>query len=64
MKIIYKIIILIMLFMVIIIGVKFKNDKMSYISIGDGLSKGINYNNYKGMGYSDYLYNTLMRPCK
>lgn len=50
-----KIIVLIILIITFIISISFNNDKLSYVSIGDGLSKGINYNNYQTNSYSDYI---------
>lgn len=50
-----KILLLIILVITFLITLNYDNDKVSYISIGDGLSKGINYNNYQTIGYSDYI---------
>lgn len=55
MKIFKKILLLIVIAITFFITINSTNDKMSYISLGDGLSKGINYNNYEGKGYSDFI---------
>ena len=52
-----KILLVIILVLIFFIGINVKDNKISYISIGDGLSKGMNYNNFESIGYSDYLYN-------
>jgi len=59
-----KILLILLLILIILIGIKVKDNKISYISIGDGLSKGINYNNFESIGYSDYLYNYLKKDNK
>ena len=56
-----KILFCIILLLIFLIGIIVKDNKISYISIGDGLSKGMNYNNFKSVGYSDYLYNYLKK---
>ena len=55
MKIFKKILLLIVISITFYITINSANDKLSYISLGDGLSKGINYNNYEGKGYSDFI---------
>lgn len=52
-----KIILIFILISTFLIGINVKDNKISYISIGDGLSKSMNYNNFESIGYSDYLYN-------
>ena len=64
MNLIRKIILIIILLCIFFITTQTKNDKMSYISLGDGLSKGINQNNYKSYGYSDYISNYLKQNNK
>lgn len=59
-----KIILILLLVSIILIGINVKDNKISYISIGDGLSKGMNYNNFESIGYSDYLYNYLKKSNK
>ncbi len=59
-----KILLLVILIITFIISTSFTNDKMSYIAIGDGLSKGINYNNYQTIGYSDYVADYLKKNNK
>ena len=54
-----KIILILLLISIFLIGINVKDNKISYISIGDGLSKGMIYNNFESIGYSDYLYNYL-----
>lgn len=50
-----KIISLIAILLIMIIGIHAKDNKISYVSLGDGLSLGINENNYVSKGYSDYI---------
>lgn len=59
-----KILLLVILIITFIISTSFTNDKLSYITIGDGLSKGINYNNYQTIGYSDYIADYLKKNNK
>lgn len=59
-----KMLLILILVLIFFIGINVKNNKISYISIGDGLSKGMNYNNFKSIGYSDYLYNYLKKENK
>ena len=59
-----KIILIILLISIFFIGIKVKDNKISYISIGDGLSKGMNYNNFESIGYSDHIYNYLKKNNK
>ena len=59
-----KIILILVLISIVLIGINVKDNKISYISIGDGLSKGMNYNNFESIGYSDYLYNYLKKNNK
>lgn len=59
-----KILLLIILLITIFISINIKDDKLSYVSLGDGLSKGINQNNYESYGYSDYLSNYLKQNNK
>lgn len=59
-----KIILFLLLVSIVLIGINVKDNKISYISIGDGLSKGMNYNNFESIGYSDYLYNYLKKNNK
>lgn len=59
-----KIIFCLLLISIFLIGINVKDNKISYISIGDGLSKGMNYNNFESSGYSDYLYNYLKKNNK
>ena len=59
-----KIILILLLISIFLIGINVKDNKISYISIGDGLSKGMNYNNFESIGYSDYLYNYLKKNNK
>ena len=55
MKILKRIILLITIMIVLLINVYTKDNKIYYISLGDGLSLGINSNNYISNGYSDYI---------
>lgn len=52
-----KLLLCLMLILIFLIGINVKDNNITYISIGDGLSKGMNYNNFESIGYSDYLYN-------
>lgn len=63
MKIFKKILLLITLSIIFIMTIK-KDDKVSYISLGDGLSKGINYNNYESIGFSDIISENLRKKDK
>lgn len=63
MKILKKILLIIILSFIFLISIN-KDDKISYVSIGDGLSKGINYNNYEGIGFSDYISNHIRKSGK
>lgn len=56
-----KILLCLMLISIFLIGINVKDNKISYISIGDGLSKGMNYNDFESIGYSDHLYNYLKK---
>lgn len=55
MRIFKKILLIIVIAITFYITINSTNDKLSYISLGDGLSKGINYNSYEGKGYSDFI---------
>ena len=59
-----KILLILILISMFLIGINVKDNKISYISIGDGLSKGMNYNNFESIGYSDYIYNYLKKDNK
>lgn len=48
----------------IIIMIFTKDNKIYYLSLGDELSKGINYNNYEGIGYSDFVKEFLEKNNK
>lgn len=63
MKIFKKILLLITLSIIFIMTIK-KDDNVSYISLGDGLSKGINYNNYESIGFSDIISENLRKKDK
>ena len=59
MKIIKKVLILLIIILVIIIYLTNKDTKIYYVSLGDGISRGINENNKISYGYSDYIKNYL-----
>ena len=59
-----RIVLLIILIITFLIGINFKDNKLYYISLGDGLSKGINYNGYEGKGYSDFIASDLEKTKK
>ena len=48
-------IVIVALIITLIISINSRDDKIYYVSLGDGLSKGINENNYESKGYSDYV---------
>ena len=50
-----KVIILIVIILTIFIGLNSRDNRIDYVSLGDGLSLGINENNYVSIGYSDYV---------
>jgi len=64
MKIIKRLAVLLIGILVIIIYITNKDNKIYYISIGDGLSRGINENNKIGYGYSDYVVEYLKNKDK
>lgn len=59
MKNIKKLLVLLLLFLTLLISMYIKDNKIYYISLGDGLSLGINENNYVSNGYSDYIRDYL-----
>lgn len=59
MKIIKKIAVIIIMILVIVIYLANKDEKIYYVSLGDGLSRGIDVNNKEGYGYSDYINDYL-----
>lgn len=48
-------------FGIILIYNHFDNHKINYISIGDGLIKGMNYANYSSYGYNDFIKEDLLK---
>lgn len=54
-----KLFVLALLFLTGLISLYLKDDKIYYVSLGDGLSLGINENNYIDNGYSDYVKDYL-----
>lgn len=59
MKNIKKLFLLLLFFLTFLISICIKDNKVDYISLGDGLSLGINENNYISNGYSDYVRDYL-----
>ena len=55
MKLLKRIIFLLTIIIILLINVYTKDNKIYYISLGDGLSLGVNSNNYISNGYSDYI---------
>jgi len=54
----------IILLLTLLIGIYIKDDKIYYLSLGDGLSLGINNNDYESIGYSDYIKEYLEKNNK
>ncbi len=50
-----KIIVLIIILLTLFISINARDNKIDYVSLGDGISLGINENNYISIGYSDYI---------
>ena len=50
-----KIIVFIIILLTLFIGINTRDNKIDYVSLGDGISLGINENNYISIGYSDYI---------
>lgn len=59
MKIIKKIALILIVVLMIVIYITNRDTKIYYVSLGDGLSKGIDTNNNIGYGYSDYTKDYL-----
>ena len=55
MKLLKRLFVIIIFLLTLLTGLYIKDDKIYYISLGDELSLGINPNNYKSKGYSDYI---------
>lgn len=64
MKVLKKLFVAFLLFLTFLIGIYIKDDKLYYISFGDGLSLGINENNYISYGYSDFIKDYLIKNNK
>ena len=50
-----KIIVFIIILLTLFISINARDNKIDYVSLGDGISLGINENNYISIGYSDYI---------
>lgn len=60
MKLIKKLLLPIILFILFFVTIK-KDNKISYLSLGDALSKGINYEGNLSTGYSDYVRDFIQK---
>ena len=59
MKIIKKVGFILVIVLLIVIYITNKDTKVYYVSLGDGISRGINENDIEGYGYSDYVKDYL-----
>ena len=68
MKIIKKVGFILVIVLLIVIYITNKDTKVYYVSLGDGISRGINENDIEGYGYSDYVKDYLnknnLKLCK
>ena len=55
MKTIKRVLVLLIMILVVVIYLTNKDTKIYYVSLGDGLGRGINANDKIGYGYSDYI---------
>lgn len=61
MKILKKLVMVLVIILITIIYITNKDNKIYYVSLGDGLSKGINTDNKISYGYSDYINDYLKK---
>lgn len=55
MKTIKRVLVLLIMILVVVIYLTNKDTKIYYVSLGDGLGRGMNANDKIGYGYSDYI---------